>query len=262
MPDYHQRKKKRFGQHFLHDRHVVEKMLHFLRLQPSDRVVEIGPGAGALTLPLLDILPSLDVIEVDRDVVAWWENDYPHLIHSGQLRIHAQDALHCNFAQLRGTGDKLRIVGNLPYNISTPLLFHCLRQQAHIHDMLFMLQKEVVERIVAKPGNSDYGRLSVMVQYHCAVQRVLSVAPGAFHPPPQVDSAVVYLKPWSEPPYLARDPEYFADMVAQAFSQRRKTLRNTLKGMMTAEQMANLGIDPQRRPETLSVEEFVLLANG
>ncbi|HRJ51287.1 MAG TPA: 16S rRNA (adenine(1518)-N(6)/adenine(1519)-N(6))-dimethyltransferase RsmA [Candidatus Thiothrix moscowensis] len=258
MPRYEHQAKKRFGQHFLHDRNVIDKMLRAINLQTTDRVVEIGPGPGALTFPLLEILPRLDVVEIDRDVIAWWQQQ-PQA--QGKLHIHAQDALKLDIPGLRGEGDRLRIVGNLPYNISTPLIFHFLRHRQHIRDMLFMLQKEVVDRITAEPDSSDYSRLSVMVQYYCDTHYLLKIGPGAFSPPPKVDSAVVYLQPWATPPHVANDPEHFADLVAQAFSQRRKTLRNTLKGMVTAEQMESVGIDPQRRAETLTVADFVNLAN-
>jgi 16S rRNA (adenine1518-N6/adenine1519-N6)-dimethyltransferase len=255
---YHQRAKKRFGQHFLHDRSVVDRMLRALNLQTSDRVVEIGPGPGALTFPLLEVLPQLDVVEIDRDLIAWWQKQ-PQA--QGKLNIHAQDALRLNVDALRNGGERLRVVGNLPYNISTPLIFHLLRNREHIRDMLFMLQKEVVDRITAEPDSAHYGRLSVMVQYFCEPYNLMEVGPSAFDPPPKVDSAVVYLKPWETQPFVANDPGQFADVVAQAFSQRRKTLRNTLKSVISAEQMESIGINPQRRAETLSVEEFVKLSN-
>lgn len=258
MPSYEHHAKKRFGQHFLHDRNIIDKMLRSLHLKPTDRVVEIGPGPGALTFPLLDILPRLDVVEIDRDVIAWWKQQ-PRA--QDKLHIHAQDALKLDIPGLRAEGELLRIVGNLPYNISTPLIFHFLKHREHIRDMLFMLQKEVVDRITAEPGSHDYGRLSVMVQYYCDTHYVLKIGPGAFSPPPKVDSAVVYLKPWVTPPHLAHDTEHFADVVAQAFSQRRKTLRNTLKGLLTAEQIESVGINPTQRAETLSVADFVNLAN-
>lgn len=255
---YQQRAKKRFGQHFLRDPSVIERMLSVLNLKTTDPVLEIGPGPGALTFPLLKLLPRLDVVEIDRDLIAWWENQ-PQA--QGKLHIHAQDALHVDIGAISEDGALLRIVGNLPYNISTPLIFHLLRQREHIRDMLFMLQKEVVDRITAEPDSGHYGRLSVMVQYYCQTFYVMHVGPAAFDPPPKVDSAVVYLQPWATQPFIAKDPSQFADVVAQAFSQRRKTLRNTLKGVITAEQMESIGIDPQRRAETLSVEEFVKLSN-
>jgi 16S rRNA (adenine1518-N6/adenine1519-N6)-dimethyltransferase len=255
---YEQQAKKRFGQHFLHDRGVIERMLRALSLNPTDRVVEIGPGPGALTFPLLERLPHLDIVEIDRDVIAWWQQQ-PQA--QGKLTIHAQDALQLDLTTLQGDSEPLRIVGNLPYNISTPLLFHLLEQGTHIRDMLFMLQKEVVDRMTAAPDTNDYGRLSVMIQYFCETGYLMKVGPGAFNPPPKVDSAVVYLKPWASLPYPAKDLAKFSQLVAQAFSQRRKTLRNTLKGLITAEQMESLGIDPTRRAETLAVKDFVQLAN-
>lgn len=258
MPRYEHHAKKRFGQHFLHDRNIVDKMLRALSLQPTDRVVEIGPGPGALTFPLLEMLPRLDVVEIDRDVIAWWQ-EQPQA--QGKLHIHAQDALKLDIPGLRGAGEPLRIVGNLPYNISTPLIFHFLQHRGHIRDMLFMLQKEVVDRITAEPGGKDYGRLSVMVQYYCATHCLLTIGPGAFSPPPKVDSAVVYLKPWPAPPHAAQDEAQFGKLVAQAFSQRRKTLRNTLKDLLNSEQIESVGINPTQRAETLGVEDFVKLAN-
>ncbi len=258
MDAYSQRAKKRFGQHFLHDRGVIDRMLRSLALKNSDRVVEIGPGPGALTFPLLDLLPRLDIVEIDRDVIAWWQQQAQA---QGKLHIHAQDALQLDVVNLRGDGEALRVVGNLPYNISTPLIFHLLANAEHIRDMLFMLQKEVVDRLTAAPNSRDYGRLSVMVQYACQTEYLMHVAPGAFRPPPKVDSAVVYLKPWAKLPYVANDEARFAKLVAQAFSQRRKTLRNTLKGTLTTEQIESVGIDPVQRAETLSVADFVNLAN-
>ncbi|MDD5393221.1 MAG: 16S rRNA (adenine(1518)-N(6)/adenine(1519)-N(6))-dimethyltransferase RsmA [Thiothrix sp.] len=258
MSRYEHQAKKRFGQHFLHDRNVIDKMLRALNLQATDHVVEIGPGPGALTFPLLELLPQLDVVEIDRDVIAWWQQQ-PQA--QGKLNIHAQDALKLDIATLHGEGEKLRIIGNLPYNISTPLIFHFLHHREHIRDMLFMLQKEVVDRITAEPDSADYGRLSVMVQYFCEPHYLLKIGPGAFTPPPKVDSAVVYLKPWAIQPHIANDVEQFEKLVKQAFAQRRKTLRNTLKGLVTVEQMESIGIDPTRRAETLAVEDFVKLAN-
>ncbi|WP_327192619.1 16S rRNA (adenine(1518)-N(6)/adenine(1519)-N(6))-dimethyltransferase RsmA [Thiothrix eikelboomii] len=258
LSQYAQQTKKRFGQHFLHDRGVIERMLRALSLSPTDRVVEIGPGSGALTFPLLERLNHLDIVEIDRDVISWWQQQTPA---QGKLSIHAQDALKLDIPRLRGAGEPLRVIGNLPYNISTPLLFHLLEYGSDIRDMLFMLQKEVVDRITAEPDSSDYGRLSVMMQYFCATSYLMKVGPGAFNPPPKVDSAVVYLKPWVSLPYTAHHLATFSQLVAQAFSQRRKTLRNTLKGLVSTEQMESVGIDPSRRAETLAVKDFVQLAN-
>lgn len=258
MSRYQQRAKKRFGQHFLHDHSIIERMLSALSLKNTDRVVEIGPGPGALTFPLLERLAHLDVVEIDRDLIAWWQQQ-PQA--QDKLHIHAQDALHLDIPALRADGEPLRVVGNLPYNISTPLIFHLLHHREHIRDMLFMLQKEVVDRITATPDDDHYGRLSVMVQYYCDTAYLLFVPPSAFDPPPKVDSAVVYLKPHTTPPVVANNEAHFADIVAQAFSQRRKTLRNTLKGLITTEQMESVGINPQQRAETLSVADFVNLSN-
>ncbi len=258
MPRYDQRAKKRFGQHFLHDRGVVDRMLNTLALKGSDRVIEIGPGPGALTFPLLERLSRLDVVEIDRDVIAWWHEQESA---KNKLHIHALDALKLDIPALRGDGNQLRVVGNLPYNISTPLIFNLLNHHTHISDMMFMLQKEVVDRITAEPGGKNYGRLSVMVQYYCQTDYLMKVGPGAFSPPPKVDSAVVYLKPKTGFPVRANDVELLSKLVAKAFSQRRKTLRNTLKDLLTVEQIESVGINPTQRAETLSVTDFVELSN-
>ncbi len=261
MPQYKQRAKKRFGQHFLHDRSVINRMVSALALQPDDRIVEIGPGTGALTFPLLEKLSHLQLVEIDRDVINWWQQQNQQI--QDKLHIHTLDALKLDVPTLRGDIDsaQLRIVGNLPYNISTPLIFHLISHAAHIRDMLFMLQKEVVDRMTASPGTKDYGRLSVMVQYFCVTEYLLKIGPGAFNPPPKVDSAVVYLKPRAEFALPAKDTDVLSATVAKAFSQRRKTLRNTLKGLLTAEQIESLNIDPGQRAETLSVNDFVRLSN-
>lgn len=261
MPRYQQRAKKRFGQHFLHDRSVINRMVSALALQPDDRIVEIGPGTGALTFPLLEKLLHLQLVEIDRDVIDWWQQQDKQVLD--KLHIHTLDALKLDVPALRGDTEdpQLRIVGNLPYNISTPLIFHLMSHARHIRDMLFMLQKEVVDRMTAVPGNKDYGRLSVMVQYFCATEYLLKIGPGAFNPPPKVDSAVIYLKPRTAFSLVAQDTEVLSATVAQAFSQRRKTLRNTLKKVLTAEQIESLDIDPGQRAETLEVNDFVRLSN-
>lgn len=250
--------RKRFGQNFLHDRTVIDRIVRAVAPLPGERLVEIGPGLGALTEPLLRAAGALDVIELDRDLVPRLRDRLGPL---GDLRIHAADALRFDFRAL-ADGAKLRVCGNLPYNISTPLIFHLLDQAEVIRDMHFMLQKEVVDRLAAAPDTADYGRLSVMVQYRCAVEPLFTVPPGAFHPVPKVDSAVVRLRPFAAPPVAARDEALFARLVAQAFSQRRKTLRNTLRGLVAPETMAALGIDPGRRAETLTIPEFVSLADA
>jgi 16S rRNA (adenine1518-N6/adenine1519-N6)-dimethyltransferase len=251
--------RKRFGQHFLHDRHYIERIVQAFHPAPGQHIVEIGPGLGVLTRELLAHTPQLHAVELDRDLVARLQQD---LGATGRLTLHQGDALDFDFRRLAPLGGKLRIIGNLPYNISTPILFHLLDQLDCIDDMLFMLQKEVVERMCAPPGGRDYGRLSVMLQVRCRVEHLFDVPPGAFTPPPKVDSAVVRLTPHAQPPVVIRDPLRFAALVKAAFAQRRKTLRNTLKGMVTADAMLALGIDPTRRAETLSLAEFAALADA
>ncbi len=250
------RPKRRYGQHFLTDRRVVERLVAAIAPAAGQPMVEIGPGRGALTRPLLEILGSLDVVEIDRGLA---ETLAAFLGPLGELRIHQGDALRFDFARLAPPGGRVRIVGNLPYNISTPLLFHLLGQSDAIEDMVFMLQKEVAERIVAAPGHRDYGRLSVMLQYRCAATELFDVAPQAFRPEPRVQSTVIRLVPrFPETPVA--DYALFERLVRQAFGRRRKTLRNALRGWLDEEAFRRAGIDPLRRPETLSVAEFVGLA--
>jgi len=250
--------KKRFGQHFLHDRGIVQRILDAFDPQPDETLAEIGPGPGALTRPLLERCKTLHVIELDRDLAARLRAEFP----PEQLVVHEADALKFDFCSLVPSGGRLRVIGNLPYNISTPLLFHLLEQQHCIGDMLFMLQKEVVDRMAAAPGCKDYGRLSVMLQWQLRVEKLFDVRPGAFTPPPKVDSSVVRLVPHAVPPAQVRDADAFAHVVRAAFAQRRKTLRNNLKGLMTPETLESLGIDPQRRAETLTLVEFAAVANA
>lgn len=253
------RARKRFGQHFLCDDQVVARIVQAIDPRPEDHLVEIGPGLGVLTRALLARIPRLEAVELDRDIIPKLAKSCAEL---GELFIHSADALKFDFNALAVDGRPLRVVGNLPYNISTPLLFHLLESRALIRDMHFMLQKEVVDRLAAAPGGKDYGRLSVMMQYHCAVTPLFDVPPEAFDPPPKVDSAVVRLVPYAQPPVSVRDVGMLEQVVARAFSQRRKTLRNTLKEVMSAEAMEALGIDPTRRAETLSLAEFAVLADG
>jgi 16S rRNA (adenine1518-N6/adenine1519-N6)-dimethyltransferase len=250
--------RKRFGQHFLHDRSIIERIVTTLDPKAGERVIEIGPGQGALTRELLARVAHLDAVELDRDLVASLCTRIP----PDRLTLHQADALKFDFCRLAEPGHKLRLVGNLPYNISTPLLFHVLEQSNCIRDMLFMLQKEVVDRLSAAPGRKDYGRLSVMIQYRCTVEKLFNVPPGAFKPVPRVDSAVVRLTPHAAPPVAVNDPERFATVVRAAFASRRKTLRNNLKGLLSPEQMLSLGIDPIRRAETLTLAEFAVLSNA
>ena len=249
--------RKRFGQHFLRDRNVIGKIIEAMALHASDHVVEIGPGQGALTRELARRLSHFEAVEFDRDLIAPLQTE----IGADKLSLHQADALKFVFFRLATHDRKLRLVGNLPYNISTPLLFHLLTQARCIEDMLFMLQKEVVQRLAAVPGGKDYGRLSVMIQYRCRVEKLFNVAPEAFSPPPRVESSMVRLIPHSTPPVEVKDEATFAHVVRAAFASRRKTLRNNLKGLLDAAAMAAVDIDPTRRAETLSLAEFAALSN-
>lgn len=252
--------RKRFGQHFLHDEAVIERILRLLAPRPGDRLVEIGPGLGALTVPLLERAGVLTVIEIDRDVIPRLRaacGDAPG------LAVIQADALDVDFAALRAQGpgtDKLRLVGNLPYNISTPLLFHVLEAAGHIRDMHFMLQKEVVRRMCAVPDTPDYGRLTVTLAARAQADELFTVGPEAFRPPPQVESAVVRVTP-RPAPFPIRDLARYDRVVTLAFGQRRKTLANALRGTAGPEHFAAAGIDPRARGETLSPEAFAKLAN-
>lgn len=251
------RARKRFGQHFLHDRGVIRRIVEAIDPQPGERLVEIGPGLGALTCPLLERCGRLEAIEIDRDVIPLLRE---RCAGRGELIVHNQDVLELDFRALAGSGPPLRVCGNLPYNISTPLLFHLLDAGAAINDMHFMLQKEVVDRMAAPPGGKNYGRLTVMLSVACSVQKLFKVGAGAFNPPPKVESAIARLVPLPEPPFPLPDPQRFARIVSAAFSMRRKTLRNSLRGLVDEDGFAAAGIDPARRPETLRPDEFALLA--
>jgi len=257
MTQRFEKPRKRFGQHFLHDQNVIARIVHAIKPLPDDRLVEIGPGRGAITLPILTQVAELAIIEIDRDLVAWWRTQhYPNLV------VHDCDALKVDYCEL-GNDDsrKLRVIGNLPYNISTPLLFHLFRYLNCIEDMHFMLQKEVVDRMCAGAGDADYGRLSVMVQFYCEVTKLFDVGAGAFSPPPRVESSVVRLQPRCMED-LPVEPKRLQQVVAQAFSQRRKTLRNSLKSWFSAEQLQALSIDPRQRPEQLDLAAFIKLAQA
>lgn len=247
--------KKFLGQHFLHDPRILERIVGFIAPQSSDHLVEIGPGEGALTSRLLLLVHSMDVVELDRDVIPKLKNNCNN---SENLRIHIGDVLRVDFTQF---SPPLRLVGNLPYNISTPLLFKAVENIALIKDMHFMLQKEVAERIVASPGSKTYGRLSIMLQYYCEVELLLHVGPGAFSPPPKVNSAFIRLIPRKCFSVVAEDEELFREVVRAAFCQRRKIISNGLKKHITASQLKEIGIDPMSRPEQLSVNEFVRIGN-
>jgi 16S rRNA (adenine1518-N6/adenine1519-N6)-dimethyltransferase len=249
--------RKRFGQHFLHDPQVIARIVACIALQPGDAAVEIGPGRGALTDRLLESGAHLDAIEIDRDLAA--ELRARHGGHPA-FTLHEADALEVDWAALaQQRGTPLRVIGNLPYNISTPLLFRLLQVAPAIHDMHFMLQKEVVDRIIAAPGSEAYGRLTVMLAPRVQAQRLLHVGPGAFRPVPKVDSSVVRLTVSPAPPDWASSP-LFAPVVLAAFTQRRKTLRNALRLHLNAEQIAAAGVDPGARAETLTPAQFGALA--
>lgn len=246
--------RKRFGQNFLVSPGVIRNIVEAIAPQRGDRVVEIGPGLGALTEPLLARLDHLHVVEIDRDLIARLKERFP----PERLSIHEGDALDFDFATL---GSDLRVVGNLPYNISTPLLFHLAGYAAQVRDMHFMLQKEVVDRMVADPGTADYGRLSVMLQYRFDMERLFVVPPGAFNPAPKVDSAIVRLIPKPAAALAANDEALLEEVVKAAFAQRRKMLRNTLRERLAEADWTALGIDPMRRAEELAVDDYVRIAN-
>ncbi|MCI2244806.1 16S rRNA (adenine(1518)-N(6)/adenine(1519)-N(6))-dimethyltransferase RsmA [Xanthomonas indica] len=250
--------KKSLGQHFLSDRHYIDSIVRAVDPKPGDRLVEIGPGQGAITFPLLRRHGQLTVIEFDRDLIAPLTAAAAGV---GELTILNRDVLSVDFAAL-AEGAPIRLVGNLPYNISSPILFHALDHAAAIADMHFMLQKEVVDRMAADPGSKVYGRLSVMLQAYCEVTSLFVVPPGAFRPPPKVDSAVVRLVPRPPQTVGIADPKRFADVVRAAFGQRRKTLRNALNGVCDAAQFEAAGVRPDARAEQLEVADFVRLANS
>ncbi len=253
------RARKRFGQNFLHDGNIIRRIVAGIRPREGETLLEIGPGQGALTGALLASgCDELIAVELDRDLVALLQARFAD---EPRFHLHSGDALKLRLADLAGER-RVRVVGNLPYNISTPLIFHLLAQSAGIVDMHFMLQKEVVDRLAAEPGSKAYGRLGIMTQYHCRVEPLLDVPPGAFSPQPKVQSAVVRLVPHAAPPFPAISVETLQTVVRTAFNQRRKTLRNALHGLVSTEQMQQLGIDASARPETLSLQAYVALANS
>jgi 16S rRNA (adenine1518-N6/adenine1519-N6)-dimethyltransferase len=250
--------RKRFGQNFLHDHNVINNIISTIQAKPGEHWVEIGPGKGALTEPLLKKGLRLEVVELDRDLVVLLTNMFRQY---SQLQIHSTDALKFDFSALVEDNEKLRIIGNLPYNISTPLMFHLLDSAYCIDDMHFMLQKEVVDRICAAPGSKKYGRLSVMMQYYCDPELLFVVPPESFEPAPKVMSAIVRLVPHQQPPVQVNDMDMLNRVVTQAFSQRRKTLRNSLKKIIDENAIIALNIDPALRAEELSLNDFAKLSN-
>ena len=249
------RARKRFGQHFLIDRACIRRILEAVDPRPGEHVVEIGPGLGALTDGLLERVEHLDLIEIDRDLAQRLASRYP----PSRVSVHVEDALKIDYHAL---GERLRIVGNLPYNISSPLLFRLSESAAAIVDIHAMLQKEVVDRMSAAAGSRDYGRLTVMIGYRFHVERLFRVGSGAFRPQPKVESAFVRLRPRSPLTWQARDEKLLSRIVTAAFGQRRKTLRNALATMVSEEKLRAAGFDPRSRGETLSIEQFVALANA
>ena len=248
--------KKRFGQNFLTDDGVLNRIISTINPQPDDSMVEIGPGLAAMTRLLLQGVNRLHVVELDRDLVARLKKDFD----PAKLEVHSADALKFDFRQIPVVaGQKLRVVGNLPYNISSPLLFHLADIAPYVQDQHFMLQKEVVERMVAEPGSKAFGRLSVMLQWRYHMELMFIVPPTAFDPPPKVDSAIVRMIPRTAP--LACDLTKLQVTVTKAFSQRRKVIRNCVAGMFTEAQLVEAGIDPQLRPEAVGMEQFVALSN-
>ncbi|MGN6093521.1 MAG: 16S rRNA (adenine(1518)-N(6)/adenine(1519)-N(6))-dimethyltransferase RsmA [Luteibacter jiangsuensis] len=254
------RPKKSFGQHFLHEKRYIDRIVSSISPKDGDTLVEIGPGEGAMTLPLLAVAKRMTAIELDTDLIPGLQQRAAAI---GDLRIVHSDVLKVDFGALAAElgAERLRIAGNLPYYISSPILFHCVEHAAAIQDMHFMLQKEVVDRMAAEPGSKVYGRLSVMLQLACRVTPLFTVPPGAFRPPPKVDSAVVRLVPLPADQRPAGDPAKIHAVVKAAFAMRRKTLANTLKGMIDEATIRAVGIDPRARAETLAPTDFVTLAN-
>lgn len=250
--------RKRFGQNFLIDQTVIERIVKAINPNKGQPLVEIGPGQGAITEKLLASCGQLDVIEIDRDLAALLRSRYDS--HPG-FRLHENDILKFDFDTLECPEEGFRILGNLPYNISTPLLFHLLQYQNKIRDMVFMLQLEVVKRMVAGVGDNNYGRLGIMIQYHCRVEKLFNVPATAFDPAPKVESAIVKLIPYDSLPFPATDTKLLEEVVRVAFTKRRKTLRNSLKTHITEEQLSSLNIDASLRPEKISLEQYVNISN-
>lgn len=251
--------RKRFGQNFLHDDSVIDGIISAINASREQHIVEIGPGRGALTAPLIASGALLDVVELDRDLIPILTAQFSQ---NPQFHIHQADALKFDYRTLRRANEKLRVIGNLPYNITTPLLFHLLSQSDVIEDMCFMLQREVVERICAEPGSKRYGRLSIMIQYQCDAELLFLVPPEAFDPIPKVESAIIYMQPKCSALAEQVDVVALNKLVTQAFNQRRKTLANTLKNNVSVAQLEALGIDPTQRPEMVSVAQYVQLAQS
>lgn len=251
--------RKRFGQHFLTDSNIIQRIVSAIDIQLDDNIIEIGPGLGAMTLPLLRDYQFQNylALEIDRDAIQSLSNSTKDIEN---FSIQEADALRTDFSELIKSANKIRVIGNLPYNISTPLIFHLIKYQDRINDMVFMLQKEVVIRMCAGPGSKAYGRLSVMVQAHCKTQNLFEVPPTAFNPPPKVDSAIVKLSPLKEK-FELKDTVLFANLVREAFGQRRKTIRNSMQNFLQQDDFSELDLDPKLRAENLSVADFIQASN-
>lgn len=252
------RARKRFGQHFLHDQNIIRKLISAINPKPTDRLIEIGPGQGALTYPLLERCGELTAIELDRDLIPILQQQAKSI---GQLNLINMDILKFDLSSL-SLQPPYRVVGNLPYNISTPLMFHLLEHSELIEDMHFMVQKEVAQRIIAQPHNKHYGRLSVMMAYHCQSEYLFDVPPGCFTPPPKVDSAIIRLRPHAKIPVQVSDKSMLETVVQTAFNQRRKTIGNSLKKLIDKSIIESLSIDPKARAENLSLHEFALISEA
>jgi 16S rRNA (adenine1518-N6/adenine1519-N6)-dimethyltransferase len=257
LPEHQAR--KRFGQNFLHDQNIIRRIVECIAPASGQHLVEIGPGQGALTVPLLASGARLDAIELDRDLAAWLVSRFAD---TPGFTLHQGDVLKFDLARLSDQPRSLRVIGNLPYNISTPCIFHLLKYAPLISDMTFMLQLEVVQRLAAVSGDAQYGRLSVMAQYHCQIDHLFDVPPGAFRPQPKVTSAIVRLRPHREPALRAKDPHMLQTLVRTAFSQRRKTLKNCIKTLISEIDANDLPVDLSLRPENLSLADFVRLSNS
>lgn len=253
------RARKRFGQNFLHDEGVIQRIVDTINPSPKDHIVEIGPGQGALTQLLVDSKARLDCVELDRDLAGYLEKLYSH---KPDVSIIQQDILKFDVSQLSTKERSLRIIGNLPYNISTPVMFHLLKKHHLIKDMVFMLQLEVVQRLAAKPGVKNYGRLGIMVQYFCEVEHLFNVPSTAFSPQPKVSSAIVRLTPHQDFSVKAKSVENLQTVVRTAFNQRRKTLRNSLKTLIDEETLSQLPLDMSLRPENLSLADYVAISDA
>lgn len=251
--------RKRFGQNFLHDNNIIEKIIDSIAPTKNDHLIEIGPGQGALTIPLAESGARLDCIELDRDLAAFLTKEFAN---RSSVNIIQQDMLKYDLSELSNKEKSLRVIGNLPYNISTPVIFHLLKNHHLIADMVFMLQLEVIQRLTASPGDKNYGRLGLMVQYFCEVEHLFNVPSSAFTPKPNVVSAIVRLKPYAELPFKAKDPECLQTVIRTAFNQRRKTLKNSLRGIISENILETLPIDTSLRPENLSLAEYVLISDA